>query len=888
VIFLWLTVCMGVIVALAFVYLRRVEDSPTARIWAWAWFTFFTGIVLTPPSDPVSEVLSHGLGTLFPALLLAGALSFTARSVPRWLLPGAAALGILRGLLSVWGMNLPLAIVTACVEPTLDFLGASLLFRVAGKPRRSVTVTLLAAAYVAIGSMELWMASLIVFDARSILDEHVLIAVGASTSLILALAQLLALGDRVREREQTAMLMRARDLGLLRRIAEAGAAHDEAAPFLEEACTAIREELDADAGGVWLLSEDGATLECAHHFGPGSELPAFAARIPRDRPISDWVLTTREPLFVDDLADQEGPTRELAAELGLRHAVVTPLHWHERNIGILVLAMTPPKKLAKTDRHLLVAVSNQLALGLQRVQVSDERQKQAVALAAERQTLGAVVDAAPVGILVQDREGTIVLINRGLSELPGAREEDDWVGRPLGDLFRAREPFMRDRERLAVEFWELSNDPDRVIEDFPIHLTDPSDGLVLLFSSPVRAESGESFGRVWIFRDVTEERRLEEELRQSQKLETLGTLAGGVAHDFNNHLAVILGNARLLGPAVSGNRQLREGLRDLEVSGRHCMELTRGLLAFARRAPISVRRVAPQSILRNAEGMLRPIIPSSIEVRVNAADDVWHVTADATQLQQVLINLAVNARDAIDGNGEIAVDVGNRNVEPSETRKHPSARPGRFVEFSVRDDGRGMAPDTVERIFDPFYTTKPPGEGTGLGLAVVYGVVQSHGGWIEVESQLDAGCTFRVLLPAAGEEMEDQPKSPVPGGTASGTETVLVADDEDALRRLIRNTLAGHGYCVVEAANGEEAVRRFRELADEIRIVVLDQTMPRLDGFATLEAIRAVAPDVPGVLISGYSIAKEADDAGAHFLAKPFDPEEIAYLVRAVLDEGPA
>jgi CheY-like chemotaxis protein len=199
-----------------------------------------------------------------------------------------------------------------------------------------------------------------------------------------------------------------------------------------------------------------------------------------------------------------------------------------------------------------------------------------------------------------------------------------------------------------------------------------------------------------------------------------------------------------------------------------------------------------------------------------------------------------------------------------------------------------MATEVVERIFDPFYTTKPPGEGTGLGLAVVYGVVQSHAGWIEVDSQPDAGCTFRILLPAAEEEREDQPNSRAPGGSAAGTETVLVADDEDALRRLIRNTLAEQGYRVVEAADGDESVQRFQELADEIQIVVLDQTMPRRDGFATLEAIRVIAPDVPAVLISGYPIAQEADDAGAHSLAKPFDPDDLARLVRAALDEGTA
>jgi CheY-like chemotaxis protein len=199
-----------------------------------------------------------------------------------------------------------------------------------------------------------------------------------------------------------------------------------------------------------------------------------------------------------------------------------------------------------------------------------------------------------------------------------------------------------------------------------------------------------------------------------------------------------------------------------------------------------------------------------------------------------------------------------------------------------------MATDTIEHIFDPFYTTKPVGEGTGLGLAVVYGVVQSHGGWIEVDSQPGAGCTFRILLPAAEKEAEDPSDSEAAGGRDPGTETVLVADDEAALRRLVRNTLVEQGYRVVEAEDGDEAVRCFRDLTGEIQLVVLDQTMPRRDGFATLEAIRAIDPDVPAVIISGYSVAQEADDAGARFLAKPFDPEGLAQLVRTILDDVPA
>jgi PAS domain S-box-containing protein len=885
-IFVWLIVCMGVILALAFFYLRRVENSPTARIWAWAWFTFFTGIILTPPSDPVTQVASHGLGTLFPALLLAGALSFTDRPVPRWLLPAAAALGMVRGLLSLSGANLPLAAISVSVEPVLDFTGAYLLFRAAAGPPRSVTVTLLAAAYVATGCMEFWMASLAFFDIDSTQGQHVLLAVGASTSLILALAQLLALGDRAREREQNAILLHARDLDILRRVAEAGASQDGAGAFLADACGAVRDAFAVDAGGVWLLSQDGDTLECAHQFGTGEELPETAARVSGDWPIFDWVLTSREPIFIDDLAEQAGGTHDIVIDLGVRSAVVAPLHWQEKILGIFVLAVKPPKEFATADRHLFAAVSKQLALGLQRVQAAEERERQTAALAAERRTLGALVDAAPLGILVSNREGNIVLINRGLAELAGASAPERWVGRPGAEFVRTQASRVRDPERITAEIDAIRQDPGRVIEDFPVHLNDPNDGLLRLFSGPIRAETGEPLGRVWIARDVTDERRLEDELRQSQKLETLGTLVGGVAHDFNNHLAVILGNASLLRPAISGNPQLSDGLRDLELSGRHCVELTRGLLAFARRAPISSQHIDPRTILGDLTGMLRPIIPSSIEVHVNVADNVWSVTADATQLQQVLINLAVNARDAIDERGKIAIDVTNRDVDPSEVRSQPGARPGRFVQFSVRDDGCGMPASTVERIFDPFYTTKPVGEGTGLGLAVVYGVVRSHGGWIDVDSRPGAGCTFRFLLPAADEAADDTMLSPVRDGSAAGNETVLVADDEPSLRRLVRTSLSDRGYRVVEATDGDEAVRLFRGAGAEIAIAVIDQTMPGRDGFATLAAIRGLDPDLPAIIMSGYAIAQRAKDAGARFLAKPFDPDDLALLVRSTLDES--
>jgi nitrogen-specific signal transduction histidine kinase len=406
-----------------------------------------------------------------------------------------------------------------------------------------------------------------------------------------------------------------------------------------------------------------------------------------------------------------------------------------------------------------------------------------------------------------------------------------------------------------------------------------------VFSSPVAGESGESLGRVWIARDVTPEMRLQHELLQSQKMETLGTLAGGVAHDFNNQLTTILGNARIaLGELREDQTLARECLDDLQRAAEHCAALTQGLLAFARRSPTSTEPLAPGALLADLEPLLRATLSSRIQLEIGFEDDLWQAMADSTQLKQVILNLAINGRDAIQGTGIVRLSARNVTVEAPRPTTSGEAAPGHYVEFSVEDSGVGIDPACLPFVFDPFFTTKPTGEGTGLGLAIAYGVVSAHRGYIDVETR-PGRTVLRVGIPAADVAPVDRHEvaAAPPGGNG---ETVLLADDEPAVRRLLRSQLEGLGYRVLEADCGELAIEIAARPECKIDAAVVDLSMPGMDGLETLEALRRDRAGLPGLVISGYvdAAAEERVADAAAVLRKPFDQAALAFAVREILD----
>jgi PAS domain S-box-containing protein len=411
----------------------------------------------------------------------------------------------------------------------------------------------------------------------------------------------------------------------------------------------------------------------------------------------------------------------------------------------------------------------------------------------------------------------------------------------------------------------------------------------------VRAEpEADPSGRVvritGVTQDVTERRRLEEQLRQAQKMEAVGQLAGGVAHDFNNLLTVINGYSELVFEGLPPGDPARDLLDQIKRAGERSAGLTRQLLAFSRRQVLSPQVLDLNAVVADAEKLLRRLIGEDVRLTTDLAPGLGAVRADPGQIEQVLLNLAVNARDAMPTGGRLTVATRNVELGDDFTRTHPDARPGRYVLLAVSDTGCGMTAEVKPRIFEPFFTTKGPGKGTGLGLATVYGIVQQSDGWVEVESEPGAGATFRMYLPRverASGAWKLEPRVPT---LPHGTETVLVVEDEDGVRALTQRILRRCGYTVLEAANGEEAMRVAAGHGGPIHLLVTDVVMPGPGGPVVAEWLTAERAGLRVLFMSGYTddavVRHGVLHASANFLQKPFSPVALAHKVREVLDSA--
>jgi two-component system, cell cycle sensor histidine kinase and response regulator CckA len=399
---------------------------------------------------------------------------------------------------------------------------------------------------------------------------------------------------------------------------------------------------------------------------------------------------------------------------------------------------------------------------------------------------------------------------------------------------------------------------------------------------------GGRIARLVLAIDVTEQRHLEDQLRQSQKIEAVGQLAGGIAHDFNNLLTIIKGNVELALHQLPSGVPLRNDLEQVAHAASRAALLTRQLLAFSRKQVLTPAVLNLNEVVGDAERMLRRVIGEDITFITQLAPAVSRVTADRGQIEQVLVNLVVNARDAMPAGGVLTVATGDVNVTPAEATTRGIIA-GPYVMIRVRDTGIGMDDATRSRIFEPFFTTKPVGRGTGLGLATVYGVVHQSGGFVAVDSTPGAGSTFTVYLPrTARVEMTGHPPSSI--GIERGSETILLVEDEDEVRAVARRVLVEAGYTVLEAANAAEAIEVFDRAPGSIAMLVSDVVMPGLNGHELSQMLRLRSPRLRTLFVSGYSFDARGDGSAFDddsFLPKPYDPSELARRVRSILDASP-
>ncbi len=498
-----------------------------------------------------------------------------------------------------------------------------------------------------------------------------------------------------------------------------------------------------------------------------------------------------------------------------------------------------------------------------------------------------VVEQMTEGVLLIDPATyRVVEANTAMGEMLGYGPSE-MVGMRLFDLVAATPPRVEEVTRQAM----VEGLVPRFSRQFSTRDGKPLDVEVTVS----RIETGGESLLLGLIRDISEEKRaeaerarLEAQYRQAQKMEAVGRLAGGVAHDFNNMLSVILGNAELGLGQVPGGTPVHEALGEIHAAAQRSADLTRQLLAFARRQTVAPETLDLNSTVEGMLTMLKRLIGEDIELTWTPGADLWPVRIDPTQVDQVLANLCVNARDAIDGVGTITIETENMHCDASYATERAEVAPGDYVRLAVSDTGRGMDAETLASIFEPFFTTKATGEGTGLGLAMVYGVVRQNGGFINVYSEPNEGTTFKIYLPRYQGPGEREAEQAPTAAVERGHETVLFVEDEPAIGRLGQTMLEGLGYRVLTAGTPGEALALAREHPGRIHLLITDVVMPEMNGRELARQLLSIYPDLKRLFMSGYTANVIAHhgvlDPGVNFIQKPFTRQDLAAKVREALD----
>ena len=626
-------------------------------------------------------------------------------------------------------------------------------------------------------------------------------------------------------------------------------------------------------GQAWIPREDGQVLECSpawysrshglEKFRKLSETTVFHPGI--ELPGRVWL--SKQPAWVRDVtADPDFPRAAVAREVGLKAGTAAAVLTEGQVVAVLEF-MFEPRAVDDRFVELVSAVAAQLGWVVRR-----KRAEEALKTAEER--LRTVIRNAPIVLFALDREGMIRFSDgaglKGLGLQPGQS-----IGQSVFELYRESPKILENvRRALGGEaFTELVEVSGQAFETR---------------YAPLRDARGGIEGVIGVATDVTQQKILGEQLRQAQKMEAVGRLAGGISHDFNNLLTAITGYSELLLLTFDPEDPRRGQAEEIRQAAERAGALTHQLLAFSRRQVLESKVLDLNAVVSGLEPMLRRVIGEDIELITVPGEGSGRVRTDPGQIEQVIMNLTVNARDAMPHGGKIILEAANVQLDAEYATRHVGVRPGPYVMLALSDTGTGMEPETLAHLFEPFFTTKGPGKGTGLGLSTVYGIVKQSGGNIWAYSEPGRGTTFKIYLPRVDEALEPARVRDIPVASTAGEETILLVEDERVVRGLAVEILQRHGYSVLEARHGAEALQVAEKYPGPIHLMLTDVVMPYLGGPALAERLASLRPEMKVLFMSGYTgiaIAHQgALDADREFLQKPFTVEGLARKVREVLD----
>jgi PAS domain S-box-containing protein len=665
-----------------------------------------------------------------------------------------------------------------------------------------------------------------------------------------------------------------RELTLLNQVIAASVTSLEPENFLETTCRALAPAFDLPLVTAALLSQDKTTAVVVAEYTLKKQT-AFLNRsfsVDRDALLQP-LLVNKTPMRVTDIRDDPRcvPIFELLHQHNVVSLLMLPLVLDGEVMGLLTLGSLELHRFTDSVTNLAWTVANQVAGALSRVQLNQQRRQ-----------LSAVIEQTAESVIITDVNGAITYVNPAFEQVSGY-SQTEVIG---------RNPHILKSGKQDTAFYRQLWKTIRSGQVWHGRLTNKKKNGSLFVEeatiTPVRNEIGTIVNYVAIKRDVTRELELQEQFYQMQKMEAVGLLAGGIAHDFNNILLVINGFAEMIKNQLPPDDPVQQMAGKILDGGKRAASLTRQLLAFSRKQVAESRVFDLNSVVQGMEKMLSRLIGEHIQVQTHLAPQLWSVKADPNQIEQVIVNLVVNARDAMPAGGRLIIETANVILEEENIFSHSEIQPGEYVMLTVSDTGVGLSQEVKIRIFEPFFTTKEVGKGTGLGLATAYGIVKQGGGYIWVYSEEGQGTTFKIYLPRVIEKGVTHLNDKQTGKLPQGTEVIILAEDEPAVRELATRILREQGYTVLEAANGYEALHIWQERSKEVQLLVTDMSMPEMSGKELAEKLRQTQPGLKIIFLSGHSdeMIAHLDAMGPDitFLQKPFNAVTLLDNVRKALD----